>query len=223
MHVQGNGQLEKLEEDTGIDVLGNLVEASALSKNPDYYGSLHNLGHDLIAYAHDPDGRFMEEFGVMGDVTTAMRDPLFYRWHGVLDSLWVEYKDKLSPYPANQLDFDGVTVTSIKTIMEESPNQENELFTYWNKTRLDLGAGIDFSGAGSMFADFTHLDHGRFMYEVMVTSSSAKMGTCRIFLGPKTNERGDDIEFKEQRRLMIEMDKFTVNCKYDSNEFLNTD
>ena len=193
------------------------MEASAISKNPKYYGSLHNLGHDLISYAHDPDGRFLEEFGVMGDVTTAMRDPLFYRWHGLLDSLWVKYKDTLPQYPVGQLNFNGVTVNSINMQLTITDFEVNKLLTYWTKTQVDLGAGIDFNGTGSLFADFTHMDHAPFNYEINVTSSRATKGTCRIFLGPKINERGDEIKFKEQRRLMIEMDKFTVDCKYDCN------
>ncbi|CAO1403519.1 unnamed protein product [Diamesa hyperborea] len=205
-----NGQPVKLDEETGIDILGNLMESSAISKNPKYYGSLHNLGHDLIAFSHDPDGRFLEEFGVMGDVTTAMRDPLFYRWHGYLDSLWVKYKDTLPQYPPEQLNFNGITVNSINVKLTSTEYDVNKLLTYWTKTQVDLGAGIDFSGKGSLFADFTHMDHAQFTYQINVTSSRATKGTCRIFLGPKVNQRGEEIKFKEQRRLMIEMDKFTV-------------
>lgn len=205
----------KLEEEDGIDILGNLMEASAISKNPEYYGSLHNLGHDLIAYSHDPDGRFLEEFGVMGDVTTAMRDPLFYRWHGFLDTLWTKYKNTLTQYLPEQLEFSGVTVNSINLQLEISFNV-NKLLTYWTKTQVDLGAGIDFNGAGSLFANFDHLDHLKFFYKINVTSTKATRGTCRIFLGPKVNERGEVLHFnKQQRRLMIEMDKFTVQCKYN--------
>ena len=48
-----------LDEQTGIDVLGNLMEASILSKNPSYYGNLHNMGHVFMSYAHDPDHRYL--------------------------------------------------------------------------------------------------------------------------------------------------------------------
>lgn len=210
----------KLEDEDGIDILGNLLEASDISKNPKYYGSLHNLGHDLIAYSHDPDGRFLEEFGVMGDVTTAMRDPLFYRWHGFLDTLWTKYKNKLTQYRPEELQFNGVTVNSID-LQLDIEFKVNGLLTYWTKTQVDLGAGIDFNGQGSLFADFTHLDHAPFSYRINVTSTKFTQGTCRIFLGPKVNERAEVLHFnKQQRRLMIEMDKFTVSCKYNVIEHL---
>lgn len=34
----------------------------------------------------------------MGDPATTMRDPLFYRWHGFIDDVFVLYKNKLPPY-----------------------------------------------------------------------------------------------------------------------------
>lgn len=64
--------------DDGIDVLGNVVESSSLSPNRLLYGNLHNQGHNIISFVHDPDQKYLEEYGVMGDVTTAMRDPIFY-------------------------------------------------------------------------------------------------------------------------------------------------
>lgn len=47
----------KLNEENGIDVLGNLIESSILSLNPNLYGTLHNDGHNAIAFIHDPDQR----------------------------------------------------------------------------------------------------------------------------------------------------------------------
>lgn len=34
----------------------------------------------------------------------------------------------------------------------------------------------------------------------------------RIFMAPKFDERGREWTFKEHRRMMVEMDRFTVNC-----------
>lgn len=41
---------------------------------------------------------YQEPFGVMGDSATAMRDPVFYRWHSYIDDLFQLYKYKLNPY-----------------------------------------------------------------------------------------------------------------------------
>ena len=82
----------------GIDLLGNIIEASQLTVNRQLYGNLHNMGHNLICLSHDPENRHLEDFGVMGDVSTAMRDPIFYRWHGYIDTIFNKYKGLLPGY-----------------------------------------------------------------------------------------------------------------------------
>lgn len=57
----------------------------------------------MISFAHDPDYRHLEDFGVMGDVTTAMRDPIFYRWHAFIDSIFSKYKATLPSYSQQQV------------------------------------------------------------------------------------------------------------------------
>lgn len=95
----------ELDEVTGIDNLGNMIESSTISPNRQLYGDLHNMVHVFISYAHDPDHRHLESFGVMGDSTTAMRDPVFYKWHAYVDDMFQEHKERLTPYTAQQVCF----------------------------------------------------------------------------------------------------------------------
>lgn len=39
------------------------------------------------------------------------------------------------------------------------------------------------------------------------------MGTVRIFLAPKFDERGLPWAYRDHRHMFIEMDKFFVQCK----------
>lgn len=48
-----------LDEARGIDILGNIIEASLLSVNRNRYGDFHNIGHLMFAYVHDPDNRYL--------------------------------------------------------------------------------------------------------------------------------------------------------------------
>lgn len=59
MFFKENGQNIQLTEFEGIDVLGNIIEASILSPNKAFYGDFHNMGHTFIAYIHDPDHRHL--------------------------------------------------------------------------------------------------------------------------------------------------------------------
>lgn len=77
--------------------MGNLLEASSLSINPELYGDLHNMGHVFLACVHDPDSRYLESFAPIGDPAIDMRDPIFFRWHAFIDDLFQEHKQRLPP------------------------------------------------------------------------------------------------------------------------------
>jgi len=52
---------KKLELDTGIDILGDIIENSGTdTPHAQFYGlhGLHNMGHRVIAFSHDPLGEY---------------------------------------------------------------------------------------------------------------------------------------------------------------------
>lgn len=152
----------------------------------------------------------------MGDVATAMRDPVFYRWHSFIDLLFSRFKNLLPAYnPATEFDFSGVSVDGVSVQITNKNTPQNSLLTYWQRSDVDLSAGLDFGAQGNVFAQFTHLQYAPFDYNISVTNNSGgqKRGTCRIFLGPKVDERNNVLNFRNQRSLMVEMDKFTVTCE----------
>ncbi|XP_026313500.1 phenoloxidase subunit 1 [Hyposmocoma kahamanoa] len=205
-----------LDENRGIDILGNLMEASIISRNQGYYGDLHNMGHVAISYSHDPDNRHLEQFGVMGDSATAMRDPVFYRWHAYVDDIFVLHKKKLTPYSAGQLDFPGIRVSSLGV---EGSAGANQFGTQWEQSTVELSRGLDFTPRGSVLARFTHLQHDEFDYVIEVSNNNGQSvtGMFRIFMAPTTDERGQPLAFEEQRRLMIELDKFQQGLRPGNN------
>lgn len=81
---------------------------------------------------------------------------------------------------------------------------------------MDLGIGLDFGPEGTAFVSFTHIQHAPFSYQIKINNSdrTPKRGTVRIFMGPITDQSGRNIPFHDQRRWMIELDKFSVNCEY---------
>lgn len=66
---------------------------------------------------------------------------------------------------------------------------------------------------------FTHLQHTDFTYNINVNNDTGAqvMGTCRIFMAPKFDERGTEMLFRDQRHLFIEMDKFIIQCNPGQN------
>ncbi|XP_049822107.1 phenoloxidase 1-like [Aethina tumida] len=210
------GQEIQLTENEGIDILGNMVESSILSPNRGFYGDMHNMGHVFISYIHDPDHRHLETFGVMGDSATAMRDPIFYRWHAYIDYLFQQFKNTLPTYTTDQLDYSGVTVEAVE--LQSEGGGSNQINTFWQQSDVDLSRGMDFQPRGSVFVRFTHLQHRNFTYNIRVNNSGGnRQGTCRIFIAPKYDERGNPWQFRDQKLMFIELDKFTVNLKQGRN------
>lgn len=126
------------------------MESSVLSPNRNLYGDLHNMGHVFISYSHDPDHRHLESFGVMGDSATAMRDPVFYRWHAYVDDIFQEHKERLPAYTQPELTYDGIQVGSVEVQPENGTT--NTFQTYWQQSDLNLSRGLDFVPRGNVFA-----------------------------------------------------------------------
>ena len=59
------------------------------------------------------------------------------------------------------------------------------------------------------------MDHEPFSLIINLenTTNEVKHATIRVFLGPKYDELGNVLAPDEQRRLMIELDKFHKACK----------
>nr|Q6UEH6.1 RecName: Full=Phenoloxidase subunit 2; AltName: Full=Prophenoloxidase subunit 2; Flags: Precursor [Galleria mellonella]AAQ75026.1 prophenoloxidase subunit 2 [Galleria mellonella] len=201
-----------------IDTLGNMVEASILSPNRELYGSVHNNGHSFSAYVHDPSHRYLENFGVIADEATTMRDPFFYRWHAWVDDLFQKHKESnfVRPYSRSELENPGVQVTSVSVETQGSP--QNVLSTFWMSSDVDLSRGLDFSNRGPVYARFTHLNHRPFRYVIKVNNSgNARRTTVRIFISPKFDERNLAWSLVDQRKMFIEMDRFVTPLKAGEN------
>lgn len=217
-----------------------MIESSILSPNRALYGDMHNMGHVFISYIHDPDHRHLESFGVIGDSATAMRDPIFYRWHAFIDDIFQQHKGTLPRYDTNrvihypndvptatwrvkfdlQLNYPGITVTGVQ-VSPQGGGGANKLTTFWQQSDVDLSRGMDFQPRGSVFVRFTHLNHQPFNYQITVDNKAngSRRGTCRIFIAPKFDERGNPWQFTEQRNMFIELDRFNVNCKSHSKDW----
>ncbi|CAB0037937.1 unnamed protein product [Trichogramma brassicae] len=219
---RSDGSTVRLDEQNGIEILGNMLEASpVLSANSNFYGDLHNSLHAGIGLAHDPDGRYLENFSVLGDTATAMRDPAFYRIHQLVDDLLHLYKDSLPPYSLQELNFSGVQITDLRLSTVGSPL--DTISTHWTKSLLEMSRGLDFAPREPVRVRVQHLNHVDFEYNFTVHNNIGRelVGTARIFIAPKYDQnRSRRFTFNEQRKLMIEMDKFTVPLKPGVN-YLN--
>ncbi|CAL8072420.1 unnamed protein product [Orchesella dallaii] len=218
-----------------IDILGDMLEASALSPNPQFYGpdGVHNVGHVFISHSHDPEYKHLENSGPMGDTTTAMRDPIFYRWHKYIDVIFDYYKQTLQPYQDRGGEFplawQGVDVTSVQVQSTTFGSQPNILQTFFMDSNVDLSRGLDFTRTnmnqlGPIWLRFRHLNHDPFNYTIQVRNSSNAQvrATVRIYLAPRNTEHGEQFEMTHQRKMFFELDKFQENCKPTTSRLIHT-
>ncbi|XP_055308600.1 phenoloxidase 3-like [Sitodiplosis mosellana] len=204
------GNKINLLNDKGIDFLGNTVEPNVkLSMNSDYYGSLHNFGHRIIAFAHDPTNKYKTPPSLMRDTATALRDHVFYEWHKMVDQLFMRLKNKLPSYKPQDLQLNGVNITSLN-LLDESKISVDELITFWQKSTVDLRNGLDFQSNKPSLITFTHLNYQHFTYSLGVENRNDTIveGTVRIFLLPIKDEAGEDFSYDGCRKLAILIDQF---------------
>ncbi|MGB7924805.1 MAG: tyrosinase family protein [Pyrinomonadaceae bacterium] len=99
----GNYDLIGPSNPVKIDNLGNTVEANANSvdfygnqdpRNFGLYGNFHNDGHIHFMLFDNT-----APYGVMAQTSTAVRDPIFFRWHKLIDEIYYQYQQvQLKPY-----------------------------------------------------------------------------------------------------------------------------
>lgn len=75
---------------------------------------------------------------------------------------------------------------------------------------------MDFAPRGDVFARFTHLQHVPFTTTMSInnTSGAVRRGMARIFIAPKVGFTRQTLNFNQQRLMMIEIDKFVVQCNH---------
>jgi tyrosinase len=94
-------------------ILADTVESNVGAALPSRYGDLHNMGHVLIAALSNPRG-------VMRSTSTAVRDPVFFRWHRLVDDVIFEWQQIL---PAYDFSVDAPNVSLRKELnAEKSPD-----------------------------------------------------------------------------------------------------
>merc|ERR1719228_730327 len=208
--------------DFGIIPLGATVETDPLrTVNNETYGDIHNGGHYLMARAglH----RQLVEAGIrnaLGNTATECRDPLLYRWHAYIDSIFADYKLTLGPYQDEDLDFPGIELleASIYTssddqnsIFGNTYNDKNTLFTHMDPGDVGFyGADINnVSISNRIRIKYKRLNHSPFVYRFKVRNSGPPAkALVRIFLA---DEKGTP--------TTVEMDKFFWQFKTGTTEF----
>lgn len=213
MALTNNDTLVDLNNEHGIDVLGELVESSATSVNRNLYGNLHSAIHVMTAKITDPNGIHDATYGAMYDVATSARDPLFYAWHKYINRIFELHKDQLPPYTKEELEFKGVKVTNF-TI---NGSEKNVIRTGWEVDLFPVSKGFTFTKKSIMGIKVKHLQHEDFTYTIEYENSGpVKQGIVRIYAVPYI-EVYRKMSFNQLRKTIIELDLFVTTIQSGKN------
>jgi hypothetical protein len=123
------------------------------------------------------------------------------------------FKKNLPGYKREDMDFPGVRIDYVKIdklvtfldVFESRLNHPRVL--RFNENQQELLWPI-------VKAQQLRLNHKPFVYQIGISSEIATKGIIRIFLGPRYDVQGNELEFAESFNDFYELDRWLVDCKY---------
>ncbi|XP_042239109.1 hemocyanin A chain-like [Homarus americanus] len=209
--INADGSHTDIDNDHGIDVLGDIIESSTYSTNVAYYGALHNQAHRILGAQSDPHHKFNMPPGVMEHFETATRDPAFFRLHKYMDNILKEHKDKLPPYTREELLYSNVEITDVDV---------TELSTFFEEFEFDLSNALDSTENVEEVSVKTHvsrLNHKPFSFNIHAKAKNDDKVTVRIYIAPKYDENHIAVSLEEGRWREILLDTFWTDVHEGNN------
>ncbi|XP_049771483.1 allergen Cr-PI-like [Schistocerca cancellata] len=208
-----------LRDPSSIEIFGRIVEGNANSLNKDYYGSFY---HTLLEYVtHDGECCFYHpvrpaEPSIVGTTISAFKSPLYYKIAKRVALVLDEFKNRLGPYPQEELLLPGVAVESLTV---------DKLVTYFEDYDFELNNAIPVASQEeaaklNVVARQQRLTHMPFNYHVKVTSDRERDVFIRFFIGPVYDVYGKKLSVEERRHKMVYIDSFGIKLKKGVNELL---
>ncbi|XP_071532770.1 pseudohemocyanin-1-like [Panulirus ornatus] len=198
-----DGSIIDIRNERGVAILGDVIESSLYSPNPEYYGSLNNMAHKVIARQADPHGKYGMPPNVMEHYMGATRDPSFYKLHKRIDNLFRKHKDSLPPYTKEELVLPGVAISNIaidgplETYLEDYEIILPNLFEDRAEAEVEIKA---------MMPRLRHKDFS-VNIDIVNNNEAEVLATVRIMAWPLRDANGAELSFDEGRWHAIELDK----------------
>ncbi|KAL7290239.1 hypothetical protein TKK_0015942 [Trichogramma kaykai] len=181
--------------------LMDAAQSNADSVNLDFYGSLETSGRRILGFNPPPRNKFIETISAMENYNAGLRDPAFYRLYKKIVDIGHRYKSHLAPYRPEDISFPGVTITSVSS---------NDVDTFFDDFDSLVGRRSCSYYNRPIFFRQKRLNHDSFRLTIKVKSDYPVLSVVRIFIGPKHNARGFEIDISEARKYFFELDAFFV-------------
>ncbi|CAK8695994.1 unnamed protein product [Clavelina lepadiformis] len=185
------------------NVAGHIIEATS-DEWGHIFGSFHNEGHMAFCYTKNiPRGKTT----YMGSSLTAVRDPIFFRWHKRVDNLYQEFNDTIKQEVSE--DAPGVVIHPEDVVIlpgTEAPDGFHEFKgSGWKNKNFKSGQIQTYLRKPTLAFEWDNkLDHEPFSYHIRIARKPGVEGvlplTVRVFICQERHVNN--------RRSWIEMDKF---------------
>ncbi len=244
--VNASGQVVR-QAPLDENLLGCEVESSLWFAKPSdpgptrlRYLNAHGAGHVAIARASDQQPGAFE--GPMYYVETAIRDPVFYRWHRRIDDLYAQYQ---SGQPVNDFsefaapvsfvdDFEDPDIALVLAKDIPGAEQPNFDFGAWGENELGLNLELDGPTTDELLTGFVRsnvtlagVSHPRIPDEWLQGVVHLTHEPFVSFIRVKNeSSQPRDVTVRmflahhadaEDRRMWIELDKFKTTLKPGPN------
>lgn len=206
-------EITELTGHVGSDLLGHEGESTNRARYDSLYNNHHGMGHGLIGAANLTE----TAAPVMFFPATAIRDPVFWRWHRHVDDIHFSYQDGLAPY-----DFDEPLSVELEAIsVLSSTGSSTELVTELRDGHYKLSDGKTYR--------YQFLMHEPFSIQARLknTGDAPKPVTLRTFLLPSDLFDLDAdptvAAANQMRRFAIELDKVKIDVPIGAMQFTRRD
>ncbi|XP_011142759.2 hexamerin [Harpegnathos saltator] len=213
--VDKNGKRTNIYESLdGLNQLCNVIHGNADSVNEKYYGDVEYMYRKILGFVPDPIDKYHVVPSSLHFVSTSMRDPAFYGIFKNIVTYLMRYKEHLPCYTHNDLVFPGVKIESVTV---------DKLTTFFDHFDSLVNNALSIPSqekAHSMLikARQYRLNHKPFTYHITVNSDKNTKASVRIFLGPKYDVHGHELDISENYMNFLEMDQFIVDLKPGTNK-----
>jgi hypothetical protein len=200
-----DGKFVSLYDKDGLWKLGNLVESNTETYHKQFYGDLDVYARRYLGYAYFPLDQYKVAPSALEHYETSMRDPAFWMMYKKFMSYFYQYQQYAGGYEKKDLYFDGVKVDDVYV---------DRLITFFDYFYSDISNAVyvdekEFTEHGyEVRARQYRLNHKPFNYKITVSSEKATDAFVKVFLGPKYDEYGREIDITRNWMNFYELDRF---------------
>lgn len=206
----------EVKKEEALNVLGNLITSNANSLSKSYYGDIMNVASHLLGYSMQALDHEKLVPSALEHFETTLGDPVFYQLLKKIFYTFERYMALHVPsYTEKNLVVPGVEITNMKV---------DSLVTYNDYFFSDLSNAVFYHPREKL--DFhvrarqTRLNHKPFNVKIHIKSDKEQKVSIKLYMSPKFDEWGRTLNLTENRRNMMELDRWTLNLKSGGNDVI---